>query len=72
MAAVNEISQSLQALRDIRKFFIESDYATEVGRLREFVALCEQVQRLKENGTLDAISDAILRLAVAPAKEGQP
>ena len=64
MNVVTETQSMLAELKDIRKFFLESDYKEEMGRLREFVSLCREIKKLKEDGTLDAIGDTILNLAV--------
>jgi hypothetical protein len=64
MATVAECSQMTKSLRDVRQFFLGSDHKEEITRLREFVDLCERLVALKESGTLDAITDTMLRLAV--------
>ena len=69
MAAVTEINQSLQALRDIRKFFLESDYQTEMERLERFVKICREINELKQTGILDVICDASIRLAIKEESE---
>lgn len=65
MACTSEIQQSLGALRDIRKFFIESDYAVEMERLERFVKTCEALRDLKADGTLDVVTDIALKLALS-------
>ena len=35
----------------------------EIARLKEFVDLCERLQRLKRNGVLDALAKTIIKLA---------
>jgi hypothetical protein len=70
-ATVAEISLMIKPLRELRQFFLGSDYATEINRLREFVELCERLVAIKQNGVLDAIADTMLKLAVyesGPAK----
>lgn len=64
MTTVNEIKESLTALRDIRKFFLEDDYEAEMQRLERFVKVCRELQELKAAGVLDAVSDTVLKLAV--------
>jgi len=64
MTTVSEIRESLAALREIRKFFIESDYEVEMQRLERFVNLCREIQRLKAEGVFDAVCDSALKLAV--------
>jgi len=64
MTMVTETSQMTKGLREVRQFFIGPDYKEEIARLREFVDLCERLVVLKQNGTLDAITDTMLRLAV--------
>jgi hypothetical protein len=64
MTIVTETSQMTRGLREVRQFFLGSDYKDEIARLREFVDLCERLTVLKQNGTLDAITDTMLRLAI--------
>lgn len=64
MAVTSEMAQSLAALKDVRKFFLEEDHAAEVARLERFVSLCQAMIDLKKNGVLDAVCDSALRLAV--------
>lgn len=68
MATVNEIRESLLALREIRKFFLEDDYQKEMDRLAAFVALCKEVQTLKTDGTFDAVAETMIHLAVKSTK----
>ena len=70
MSTVTEVQASLVALRDVRKFFLESDYEKEIKRLGDFVALCKELKTLKEDGTLDALCDTALRLAL-PGERGK-
>lgn len=63
MANESEVRQLMVSLREVRSFFMDKDYATEVARLREFVELCERLQKLKESGFLDKVADTMLRLA---------
>ena len=62
-AVVTETSQMTGQLKEVRQFFIGQDYKEQVTRLREFVELCERLQKLKECGFLDAVADTMLRLA---------
>ena len=62
-AMVGEVSQMTGALKELRQFFLGSDYATEITRLKEFVGLCERLQELKASGFLDAVADTLLKLA---------
>ena len=61
--AARDIRSLLTMLRDVRRFFLEADHATEVTRLREFVDLVERLERLKKDGFLDAVADTMLRLS---------
>jgi hypothetical protein len=63
-AVVAEVSQLSQPLKDIRQFFLGKDYEMEMARLRQFVELCERLVALKRDGTLDAVSDTIIKLAL--------
>jgi hypothetical protein len=62
IALGSETRLLLAALRDVRTFFLEADYAKQIDRLREFIDLCERLKALKDAGTLDAIADTILKL----------
>jgi hypothetical protein len=68
MSVENECRQCLTALRDVRKFFLESDYKTEIDRLNEFLELFARIKQLQKDGTLDLIADVMLKLAT----EGEP
>lgn len=63
-ALLTETSKALEALREVRQFFIGVDYELERKRLAEFVELCERLKALKESGFLDAVGDTMLRLAI--------
>jgi hypothetical protein len=64
MFMVTETAQIGNALREIRQFFMGSDYKEEQARLKEFVELCERLQALKQSGFLDSIADTMLTLAI--------
>lgn len=63
MATVSECSSVVNALKDVRQFFLGPDYEREQKRLAEFVDLCERLQRLKASGFIDTIADTMIRLA---------
>lgn len=63
-AVVTETAQMTKELKDVRQFFLGSDYKEQIERLKEFVSLCEKLQKLKESGFLDKVADTMLRLAV--------
>lgn len=60
----SEAGQCLASMKEVRKFFFDSDYHTELSRLKEFLALMQQLKQFQSDGTLDAIVDAMLKLAV--------
>lgn len=64
-SAVSETTQMLSPLKELRQFFLGKDYDEEIKRLKEFVELCERLQKLKQDGTLDAVADTMVKLAVA-------
>ena len=63
MAFDVETRQLMASLREVRQFFLDKDYATEIARLKEFVDTCERLQKLKESGFLDSVADTMLRLS---------
>jgi hypothetical protein len=68
MTVVSEVRQSLAALHDIRKFFLEDDYGVEMERLERFVHLCKELMAMKESGALDAICDSAIHLGLKGAE----
>jgi hypothetical protein len=64
MAMNREVASMLAELRDVRKFFLEENHAQEVSRLQEFVKVCDHLRQLKADGTLDAMSDTIVRMSL--------
>ena len=63
MATTTEVAAMLKPLEDLRKFFLGEDHDSEISRLREFVDLCERLQKLKETGFLDTVADTMLKLS---------
>jgi hypothetical protein len=61
---VAETAKIAGPLREVRQFFLSSDYKEEVARLSQFVDLCERLQKLKESGFLDKVADTMLTLSV--------
>jgi hypothetical protein len=62
MAQVREINETLKLHKEIRQFFLEKDYEAEKMRLAEFIGLCERLKVLKDDGTLDAVAETIIKL----------
>jgi hypothetical protein len=63
MSVETECRTLLSALSDVRDFFMGKNYESELQRIERMVALCKELRQLQQDGTLDAISDAILKLA---------
>lgn len=61
MAVDTELTKSLSGFRDVRQFFLSEDHVPTVARLKEFVELCERLQKLKESGFLDRVADTMLK-----------
>lgn len=62
MAFDTETKLVMAALKDVRQFFLNENHETEVARLKEFVELCERLQKLKASGFLDTVADTMLKL----------
>jgi hypothetical protein len=71
MALEVETRQTLNAFKDVRNFFFDDKHEEEVARLREFVDLCQRLEKLKESGFLDTVADTMLRLATKKEEEWQ-
>lgn len=63
MATTTEVAAMLKPLEDLRKFFLGAEHDREIERLREFVDLCERLEKLKESGFLDSVADTMLKLS---------
>jgi len=62
-AVIGEVHKFSSELRDLRQFFVGPSYEQEITRLKEFVGLCEKIKALKQDGTLDAVADTIIKLS---------
>jgi len=63
MTTTTEVAAMIKPLEDLRKFFLGTEHDKEVERLREFVDLCERLERLKKSGFLDTVADTMLKLS---------
>ena len=63
MATEQEMRALVGALREVRQFFLDKDHDAQVARLREFIDLCERLQKLKASGFLDTVADTLIKLA---------
>ena len=63
MTTTTEVAAMIKPLEDLRKFFLGAEHDKEVERLREFVDLCERLERLKKSGFLDTVADTMLKLS---------
>jgi len=68
MSVTTELQKTLRTMKDVRGFFLESAYQQEMDRLERFVALGERLKALIQDGTLDAVCDAALKLAIGADK----
>lgn len=63
MTSTTEVAAMMKPLEDLRKFFLGADHQKEVERLKEFVELCERLEKLKKSGFLDSVADTLIKLA---------
>lgn len=63
MATVAEAAATVTALKEVRSFFLGKDYKEEIGRLNEFIDVCERLKKLKDSGFLDTVADTMIRLS---------
>lgn len=61
--STTEVAAMMKPLEDLRKFFLGADHQKEVDRLKEFVELCERLEKLKKSGFLDSVADTLIKLA---------
>ena len=62
IALGSETRLLMGSLKEVRQFFLEETYETEIRRLSEFIDLCERLKSLKESGFLDVVADTMLAL----------
>lgn len=62
IALGSETRLLMGALKEVRQFFLDSTYETEIQRLHEFIDVCERLKAMKDSGFLDNIADTILKL----------
>jgi len=58
-----EKDMGLRALRELRQFFLEDAHEKEVVRLSEFVRLCERLRAVVDDGTMEKVTDVMLKLS---------
>ncbi len=63
MTVTREKGMAIEAMADIRKFFLNKDHEEEMARLRDFVSLSERLKKIADDGTLDRVADVMLKLA---------
>lgn len=68
MAIDSEMRQLMASFREVRNFFLDANYETEISRLKEFVELCQHLQVLRDTGFLDKIADTMLLLGERKAQ----
>jgi len=63
MSVKSERDMAIEALQDIRKFFLGNDHEKEMARLESFIRTCERLRSLAQDGTLSKVADVMLKLA---------
>lgn len=61
----SELNMALAGMREVRKFFLGSDHNKEMDRLERFIKLNREILDLTKDGTMEAVSDIISKLAAA-------
>jgi len=68
MTTEQEMKQTLEWLDNVRNFFLVMSYEKEMERLKEFISVCKQIEALKASGTLEAVSDLAIKMAIGRDK----
>lgn len=63
MAFDRESKTIVAAAKDVREFFNSEEYLKAHGNLKELVALLDRFSVLKQDGTLDAFAEFILKVS---------
>lgn len=64
MSLISEMKQIVEGLNSVREFFAAGDYEEEMKKIERFLSYCSYFKKFKEDGTMDAITDAAIHLAV--------
>jgi len=62
LAAVAELHSVKSSVEDLRKCFGSAEHTEEIKRMREFVEVSERIQKLQDNGFLDAVVEVMLKM----------
>lgn len=71
MAVLTEMNKSLTMLKDVRKFFLDKEHKEEIARLKELIELSERLRSLTKDGTMEAVTDIIIKLMEGPDERKQ-
>ena len=63
-----ELQKALTVMKDVRKFFLESEYIEEVARLGEVVSVVERMKALIQDGTYNIVLKLIIKKEMNNAK----
>jgi hypothetical protein len=62
MTITRETTLTIEALKEVANFFEYGQYQKQMERIKDFAALCHVLKHLKDDGTLEALSETIFRL----------
>lgn len=62
MAFDAETRQVMATWREVRQFGLDKEHDEQVAKLKDFVDVCERLQKLKTTGFLDGIVDTLIKL----------
>jgi hypothetical protein len=71
MAVVLELRQSLDSLKNVQNFFMDSKYESEMEKMERFIRVCKEIMELKKDGIFDDICDSAIRLALREARKNE-
>lgn len=57
-----EVNSSISTMKEVRNFFSDKEHKVQMERLKEFIKVCQELKVLIDDGTLDAVVNAIPNL----------
>ena len=66
-----ELKKSLEIMKEVREFLLDKEHAEEMEKFKELVGWAAKLKKYSEDGTLDALVDTALKLAVGKDKNKQ-
>lgn len=62
MAMLSELREILSVSKEVREFFLNKEQEAQMRKMDDFIKACRAFKQLKDDGVLDVMIDAVLKL----------